>query len=485
MIRDLSSLAGREFDLLVVGGGIYGLTIAYDAAQRGLSVALVERSDFGGATSFNHLKTIHGGLRYLQSADLLSMRESIRERRAFARIAPRFVTPLPFVMPTSPSLTRNPIALRTALALDAMMGFDRNQALRAPHRLPPGRIVGERECRELFAGAIPNVTSAAMWHDYETVRSERLTLSFAIAAAERGATLANYTEAIAPRQGNATRLAAVQAKDLLSGQQFDIRTRTVVNAAGPWASLFVGHFGVPTRWPLLKAMNLATSRPARRAALTATKRNGRALVLLPWQGRTLVGTSESNDARTPDDQQARRTEVTEFLAEVNDAFPALNLQPEEITLVHRGIVPAVARGGTMTLLGHSRIIDHAKDGVTELVSVVGVKYTTARAVAERTVDLILKKLGRPALPCRTAETILPGAALDDKDPADPVGYAIRAEMAQTLIDVVVRRTELGVVEYPGDAAAMDCANRMQKELGWTEERKNQELSELRRFYDVI
>src|SRR6478752_8287316 len=121
MIRDLDRLAGRTFDLLVVGGGVYGLTIAYDAAQRGLSVALVERSDFGSATSFNHLKTIHGGLRYLQTVDLARMRESIRERRAFARIAPRYVAPLPFVMPTSNSLTRNPLALRAAFALDALV----------------------------------------------------------------------------------------------------------------------------------------------------------------------------------------------------------------------------------------------------------------------------------------------------------------------------------------------------------------------------
>jgi len=91
VIRDLTRLASAEFDLLVIGGGIHGLTAAYDAAQRGLSVALVERGDFGSATSFNHLKTIHGGLRYLQTADFARMRESIRERRAFARIAPRFV----------------------------------------------------------------------------------------------------------------------------------------------------------------------------------------------------------------------------------------------------------------------------------------------------------------------------------------------------------------------------------------------------------
>src|SRR5688500_39106 len=117
VIRDLPRLAEHEFDVLVVGGGIYGLTIAYDAAQRGLTVALVERADFGAATSFNHLKTIHGGLRYLQSADVRRMRESIRERRAFACIAPRFIAPLRFAMPTAASLTRNSISLRAALAI--------------------------------------------------------------------------------------------------------------------------------------------------------------------------------------------------------------------------------------------------------------------------------------------------------------------------------------------------------------------------------
>src|SRR6202521_5409011 len=99
MIRDLDRLTGRTFDVLVVGGGIYGLTIAYDAAQRGLSVALIEREDFGSGTSFNHLRTIHGGLRYLQTLDVGRARESIRERRALARIAPEGVRPLGFVLP--------------------------------------------------------------------------------------------------------------------------------------------------------------------------------------------------------------------------------------------------------------------------------------------------------------------------------------------------------------------------------------------------
>src|SRR5204863_2001831 len=112
MTRDLEALTDRTFDVLVVGGGIYGLAIAYDAAQRGLAVALVEREDFGSGASFNHLRTIHGGLRYLQTLDISRARESVRERRAMAMIAPHAVRPQLFVLPLSRSLTKGKTAMR-------------------------------------------------------------------------------------------------------------------------------------------------------------------------------------------------------------------------------------------------------------------------------------------------------------------------------------------------------------------------------------
>src|SRR6266542_3570098 len=119
MVRDLNRLTGSTFDVLVVGGGIYGLTIAYDAAQRGLSVALVERDDFGSGASFNHLRTIHGGLRYLQTLDLARARESVRERRTIARIAPHAVQPLAFVLPLFGSIARGNLAMQAAFTLDS------------------------------------------------------------------------------------------------------------------------------------------------------------------------------------------------------------------------------------------------------------------------------------------------------------------------------------------------------------------------------
>jgi glycerol-3-phosphate dehydrogenase len=232
-------------------------------------------------------------------------------------------------------------------------------------------------------------------------------------------------------------------------------------------------------------MNLVTSRPARKAALVGATRAGRALVLLPWNGRTLVGTGESSDTRQPDDQDAKRDEVDAFLVDVNATFPMFGLQAEEITLVHRGIVPAAAANGRLSLLGQSRIIDHGMRGtLPKLVSIVGVKYTTARIVAERAVDLLLSKLGRAPVACRTAETLLPGAGLDEADPADPIAHAIRDEMAHTLSDVVIRRTGLGAAGKPADAVVNDVAGRMQNMLGWSEQRKTQELDALKRFYDI-
>src|SRR5690242_3002453 len=127
MPRALDPLVSRTFDLLVVGGGVYGLTIARDAAQRGLTVALIERCDFGSGSSFNHLRTIHGGLRYLQTLDIARARESIRERATLARIAPWALVPMRFVLPLAHSLTRGPLAMRAGFALDGVTSFGRNR----------------------------------------------------------------------------------------------------------------------------------------------------------------------------------------------------------------------------------------------------------------------------------------------------------------------------------------------------------------------
>src|SRR5262245_51156013 len=152
MIRDPERLTSRTFDVLIVGGGIHGLTIAYDAAQRGLAVALVERSDFGSGASFNHLRTIHGGLRYLQHLDVRRARESVRERRALAHIAPHSVRPLAFALPLYRSALRGRLAMRAGFLLDRMIAADRNAGVPSANRLPAGRVTSRGEAIERFPG---------------------------------------------------------------------------------------------------------------------------------------------------------------------------------------------------------------------------------------------------------------------------------------------------------------------------------------------
>jgi len=539
MKRDLAQLGSTEHDLLIVGGGIHGLAAAYDAAQRGLRVALVERGDFGSGASFNHLKTVHGGLRYLQNADFPRMRESILERRTMARLAPHLVRPQGFLIGTYRSPTRSRTAMRVAFLVDAFIGRDRNGGLPPSLRLPAGRTVGRNACVRLFPGVpADGLTGGAIWHDYQMQNSDRLTLAFAEAAAGQGAVAANYVEAVDAIRKDG-RVLGVRARDLLGGAELEVRARVTLNAAGSRAGPVMGAFGAPRSFLLIKAMNVVTSRPMDGLALGARSPDGRVLFMVPWRGRMMVGTAQSANPCAPEDTSVTDEELRAFLTEIDGTFPALQLAREEITLVHRGGVPAVrCRDGRLDLQGHFEIVDHARDGVAGAVSVIGVKYTTARHVAQAVVDVVAAKLSRPMAPCRTADLPLPGGETADIDalvreataaagdaldpgtvrhlvetygtryravlavaaedcawkeriePSHPavlaeVVHAVRDEMAQTLTDVLIRRLPMGSAAYPGHEAARRAAAVMQQELGWSQARVEQELEGLAAFYAPI
>jgi glycerol-3-phosphate dehydrogenase len=464
MKRDVNQLSARTFDVLVVGGGIYGLTIAHDAALRGLSVALVEGHDFGSGASFNHLRTIHGGLRYLQTLDIARARESVRERRTLATIAPAAVRPLRFILPAAPSsLTRGTTAMRIGFALDQLVAFDRNRGVPASHRLPPGRV---------------DASGSAVWYDYVTTEADRLTFSFADAASRNGAVLANYVEAVAPHVEH-RRVVGVRATDGTSGREVEISARVTVNATASSVDRLLEPLGVSTRTPLLKAMNLVTSRPAGDAAIGGRARSGRHLFLVPWRGRALFGTWESARQADTGDTSLTADECRGFLEDLNEAFPSMRLTPADVTLVHRGLVPAaIDRDGRVSLQSRELVRDHARDGVDGIVSVVGTKYTTARAVAERVTDRIVGKLERRSIPCRTATTALPVREGE-------IAYAARHEMVVKLSDAVMRRTPLGALGYPGDTAIQEAANVVGAELEWSEERKISEIDAVRAFYAIV
>jgi glycerol-3-phosphate dehydrogenase len=565
MRRDLDRLTGTTFDLLVVGGGIHGLAAAYDAAQRGLAVALVERDDFGSGASFNHLRTAHGGLRSLQTGDLRKFRLSIRERRTFARIAPHLVEPLAFLLPTTRALTRSRTAIGAAFLLDALLGADRNRDLPSRLHLPRGRTLSRADCVAIDPLLeTQDITGGALWHDYQMPRTERLTLAFAhAAAAHERATLANYVEAVELTR-DAGRVTGARLRDRVSGETFEVRARVLINAAGAGVPglLAASHVGRALPLPLQKAINLVTTRPmpaiaqagvasASGSATSAALSNrastaicgshaGGTLIRVPWRGRAVIGTWHSFIANAAATAEVSPQQLDEVIADINATFPGFALDREEVTLVHRGLVPAHSdRSGAVRMQSESLVLDHAAQGAPGVISIRGAKYTTARAVAETAVDLAERQLGRSPTPSRTADTPLPGtpseaetagaladelchthpqvravcaqhltlaygtrsrdvlaltrelpALLEPLDSAHPaigaeVIYAIREEMALTLTDVVARRIQIGVGGYPGDRAARHCAEIMRDECGWSDARTEQELRALREFYHPL
>lgn len=489
MRRDLSRLEGAEHDLLVIGGGIQGACIAWDAALRGLSVALVEREDFGAATSANSLRIVHGGLRYLARGDFPRMRESIRERSAFLRVAPGLVEPLPVLIPTGPPGVPPRAALGTALALTHVLSPRRNRDLHPSRRIPAGRLLSPAECRRMLpALETTAIDGGALWYDARMPWPERLTLAFVASAGSRGAAVANYAEVEQfELAGSAIRSTTVL--DRLGGTRLTVHARQVVVAAGPWTEDLArraGRQGGPAAGSPRQALalNLVIGRRLGEAAVglraAASSADdpagpgGRFLFLVPQARSTLLGTwyAPADDL----DPEAALDRGEKFLlAEFNRACPGLGLSKSDVVGRQWGRLPLKAglEGGSPTLLAERpRVLGPAR-GPGNLRTVEAVKYTTARAVAEAVVDAVLASMGLQPRACRTAETPLVGGQLTPGEPAPLMQRILRAateEMAETLSDVVFRRTELGDPR-PDEQAVRLAARIVGDARGWDEQRR--------------
>ncbi|MGH2538596.1 MAG: glycerol-3-phosphate dehydrogenase/oxidase [Candidatus Promineifilaceae bacterium] len=499
MQRDLARLRRERFDLLVVGGGIYGACAAWDGALRGLKVALIEAADFGGATSANSLKIIHGGLRYLQDGDLRLVRAMAAEQRTLMRIASGLIRPLPCLVGAYRAPWRSKAALGAALALAALLGRSVNGRGREP-RLPAGRILSRKECLRRAPGlARPELTGGALWHDAQVQDSERLTLAFVLAASGRGAAVANYVWALG-LEVDGRRVTGVRACDALTGTEFEIRAQVVLNAAGPWAQALIGPAGssrAQARFRPSLAMNLVTRQilpdralavPGRVAAqgpAGAPQTRPQLFFIVPWRGHSILGTRHFGHSGELDAARPAREWALAFLEEVNAAYPDAGLTPADVRLIHSGFLPAVGGpAGGVKLLRRSPLVDHlAEDGLDGLITLVGVKYTAARRGAERAVDLACRKLGRAEAACLTALTPLP-ADFTRPPAATPAGvrHMIGCEMAHKLSDLIVRRSGLGAAGRPAPDLTRACAAIMAAELGWSRARLAQELAELDAYY---
>jgi glycerol-3-phosphate dehydrogenase len=541
VIRDLRQLTDTEFDVLVVGAGIYGATIAWEATQRGLGVALIDRGDFGGGTSLNSLKTVHGGLRSLQRGNLADMRQFIRERRAFLRIAPHLVEPLRFVIPTYPRLNRSRELMRIALAVNDLIARDRNEGLDPARRIGASGVIGRDEMLRLFPGlSAARVTGGAAWYEAQMYSPDRILLAFVQSAVAHGAAAANYV-GVTGFLRRADGVIGASVCDELTGNAFDIRARVTINATGGWApALMSSVLGsrLPAQVQLSKALNLVTRLPAPACAIGDTA-DGQFLFCVPWRGVAVFGTFHSSHTGSADDLTARESDAITFLGLVNRVFPDARVRLEDVTLVHRGLLPAtgVGENGRVHLTKASYIRDHRADGLGGLITVVGVRFTTARATAERTVDAVGRALGRSLDASRTAVTPLVGGDIPDvgKFFADArfvggsikastlerlarsygtsyprvisiierdaslarplsttcavthaeVLHAVRDEMAVRLSDVLLRRTETGSAAHPGRDAVEASAAIMAAECGWDPSRTDAEIAAVEARYRVI
>lgn len=546
MRRNLAPLADTVFDLLVIGGGIHGACAAWDAVSRGLSVALAEKCDFGSATSANSLKILHGGLRYLQKADFRRMRQSIRERATLLRLAPHLTRPLPVAVPTYSGLMESRAALWMALRTSELVGAGLNRQGGGSRGLPPGRILDRRESLRAFPWIEKEgLTGAALWHDGQAVNSERLTLSFLLSAAEAGAQAANYLE-VTRLLKDGSRIVGARALDRAGGGELEIRARMVLNAAGPWREsvLAAGRdpgSRIPARSTQALAINLISRRPPGEMAVGIRSRRtvaqdpvgggGRYLFFVPWRDRTLIGTSYRAFPGEPGRDGVTEEDLRDLLEDCNQACPDLGLSWEDLTFYHWGVLPLQEgrrSGAGMPLAAEPRILDHGREeGVEGLVSILGVKYTTARLVAERALDLVFRKLGRNPPPCGTASAPIWGGEESGGESVPsgvPAGtarrleevygsrrgevarryrneegwaapaaegcpvlrceilHSVRSEMALNLADVVLRRTDLGTAGCPPRSHLDAVARILGEELGWTEEKRSREVDDLMRFY---
>lgn len=520
--------AGRVYDVLVVGGGITGAALAYEAAGRGCTVALVEADDFGAATSAATGKLVHGGLRYLRHLEVGLVRESLRERRILCEIAPNLVHPYPIALPDAG------LVERAGLTAYDVLSLDRNRVHDPGKRIPRHRAVTAAEARAWGLGPDGH---ALLYHDCTMPSPERLTLAFVRSAVAFGAQVANHTRAERFLL-DGDRVVGARVTDLLAGTSRDVHARVVVNATGPWAHDVL--MGTPA------TQRAAGPRPPVRSEgiYLVTRRLTEVMTLhvtphghfscAPWRGHSLIGPTEKPYRGEVKDWRLTRESIEEFLVAINAAhLLRVPIGLDDLLFAYGGLRPLTEvtpeDGDTYDASRASEAVDHARDGVQGLVTITGGKYTTSRGFAEETFGTIARKLGRrfarsisrrvpldacgtgplapylvaavarhpefspetvrwlalehgtdhPAVLALAASSPLLGTAVDaDGELLAQVAAACRWEMARTLRDVLLRRTGIGTLGDPGAEVLAAVSRVAARELGWDESRREAERKDV-------
>lgn len=543
MNRFIETYAGERFDLLVIGGGITGAAVAYDAASRGLSVALVEKQDFGGATSAATSKLIHGGFRYLAQGDLHLVWESLSERRILENIAPNFVYPLPVMITGYNSQFSNTMwVMKAGMIVYDMLSYNKSRTWDRSKSLPRHKRFSAEQALALEPTIKKEgLKGAFVFYDSLSLCPERLTLAFIKSAVKHGAQVANYAKVERFIQTPDRTITGLTVRDLLNDRTVDLAGRLTINCGGPWADIILGlATGGDTGRHLRRSegIHVITKKLVRNHMVASVSPDGRHCFLIPWRGHTLIGTTDKEYAGDPDAYAVTKASVLELLDEVNSSFDLHDpLHYEDAWYVYGGLRPLVEKQ-TKEVYRSSRkyeIHDNAQDGIDGMITVEGGKYTTSRKLADKVVKMAAKKLNRNVGACITGGQYLAGCeiknidgfleaiasgnkdidgktmkalgtyygteysnvlalARSDRNLAEPLNgdgeipaqalFGVRHEMARTLADVLFRRTGIGTLGKPGDAVLARVADIVAQELQWDSDRKKKELFGIGNAYRV-
>jgi len=506
------------FDLAIIGGGITGAGAALAAVARGLSVALVEKRDFASGTSSRSSKLIHGGLRYLEQFDFGLVRESLHERDALSHMAPHLSRPLEFLVPVYSSAEKSPLGANRLKLAAGLWLYD----LLAGRRNIGRHRWLSRDAALKLAPALESegLRGAFVYYDCLTDDS-RLVIEVVKEAAARGAVVANYAIANAITPGDAS-LLAVHIQDALVDGSLELRARAVVNAGGIWSDEVSRLADAKSRKRLRpsKGIHVVTSAEKfqnRTAVLIPSLGEQRFLFVIPWHGRTVIGTTDTDYEGELDEPVVEPDEITRVMQSAARAFPAAKVSNEDVISTFAGLRPLIrAEAHSTKDLSRKEEIFETDLG---LITITGGKLTTWRRMAERVVDRVsrrLERIGRPPESRHIAtnqirlaggpphvditkptvdvdETILEhlmstyagnyglvlGLAEESeamKAPLVPglpiisaeVVYAARHEMIATVEDFLARRTRITLLARDhGKSCAERVARLMGSELGWT------------------
>lgn len=500
MKRDIQSLKDREFDLVVIGAGVHGACVARDASLRGMSVALIDKGDICGATSHNSLKTIHGGIRYLQHLNISRTWASIREQRYWLLTAPQSVKPLSFLMPTYGHGMRGPLAMLAGVVLYACIGIGRNIGLKPSSKIRVGRVVSAKKCQQLVPGIeSKGLSGAAIWDDAQVEDADQTVLEITHHAHLHGAVVANYvaaTDFIVEDEA----VKGIKVQDELSKDTFAIKSRCVVNATGPWiAEQFKqSSLAKPVKMevPLVKSMNIVINKKLADHAVSFYSQHDSDSVVgntkrlyfsVPWKEYTMFGTTHFPNTENQVSSNSKQLEIQSFLDEINAGYPGLELKLDDVLYCYQGLTPADAEDDSDSAkrLHESKIIDHSKsENVENLVSIVSIKWTTARRVAEQCTDVVAMKLDN-TLKCYTRHTSIPKLAcnrklahLDNQQLKQHCIAHIKQTMSLNLSDFLLRRTDDFITNKINKHQLKVILATFSEYFDWSLERQRDELHTL-------